>query len=350
LYDLSYGCSLGRSAYGLPAFYSVYGLTLCVRQPLAIMRLAPAPVPVNDCILVDLAGQAGRERLDNLKPVSSNETPWRVWSRTIVEELQDGNTIYLRIRLSRGIEFLVNRAGTEISAWWPESVGFDEIVSYLIGPILGTVLRLRGTTVLHACAVGIDGRAIAGLGDAEAGKSSLAAAFAQMGYPILTDDLVALADQDGLLKVQPGHTWIMVPPETAQVLFGTSEALPQALPPWPKRRLDLTREGYYHQGEPLPLAAVYLLGRRSTSARAPFVRRVQPRRALLSLLVNSHTARRVQVGMPDRDFDVMCRVVANLPVRRVTPSTDPTRLPGLCQAILDDFIRVSALPPKREQV
>jgi hypothetical protein len=304
------------------------------------MRLAPAPA--NMTVSIDLAGQAGRERLTGLQPVTSDDTSGRDWSSTRVEELRDGNTLYLWIRFRGGIEFLVNRAGTEVWGWWPESVGYDEGVSYLIGPILGTVLRLRGTSVLHACAISVDGQAIAILGDAGAGKSSLAAAFAQLGYPILTDDLVALDDCGDSLWVQPGHTWIFVPPESVQTLFGAPDALPQALPPWPKRRLDLTAEGYHYQREPLPLRAVYLLGQRSFSKRAPFVRRVQPRHALLKLLANSNAPRRVQVGMPGRDFDVLSRIVNSLPVRRITPSAEPTRLPGMCEVILDNFARLSA--------
>ena len=306
------------------------------------MQLAPAPV--NGCVSINLDGQTGRERLANLQPVSAEDSSWKDWSSTRVDEVREGSTIYLWIRFSRGIEFLVDRAGTGVTMWWPESVAFDDAVSYLIGPILGTVLRLRGTTVLHACAIGIDGQAVIMLGDAGAGKSSLASAFARQGYPILTDDLVALKDNGGSLEVQPGHTWIFVPPETVKVLFGVPDALPQAVPPWPKRRLDLTQEGYRYQHEPLPLRAVYLLGRRSLSARAPFVRGVRARRALFTLLVNSHAARRVQVGMPDRDFDVLSRIAASLPVRRITPSADPNRLPGLCQAILADYARVSTSP------
>jgi hypothetical protein len=326
------------------AYYSVYGLTLCARQPLPIMQLSSGPA--DGCVSIDLAGQVGRERLANLQPVSSENASWKNWSSTLVEEVREGNRLYLWIRFRGGIEFLVDRAGTEVWGQWPESVGYDEAVSYLIGPILGTVLRLRGATVLHACAINVNGRAIAVLGDAGAGKSSLAATFAQRGYPILTDDLVALDDQNGAFKIQPGHTWIMVPPETVQVLYGAADALPQALPPWPKRRLDLTREGYHHQRESLPLSAVYLLGQRSRSARAPFVRRVRPRRALLTLLANSNAPRRVQVGTPGRDFDRLSRIAADLPVRRITPHADPTRLPGLCQAILDDFARVAIVPSR----
>jgi len=321
-------------------FYTIYGLTLSVNKPLPVL---PATANVTDgCISIELAGQAGRERLAGLQPVPSDDSSWRNWSATRVEEVREGHTTYLWIHFSSGVEFLVDRAGTEVCGWWPESLSLDDAVSYLIGPILGTVLRLRGTTVLHACAINIKGVAIAVLGDAGAGKSSLAATFAQLGYPILTDDLVALADQDGILKVQSGHTWIFVPPGTVHALYGAPDALPQAMPPWPKRRLDLTGEGYRHQREPLPLAAVYLLGSRSRSTRAPFVRRVGARPALLTLLANSHAARRVQVGMPDRDFDILSRIAASLPVRRVTPYADPTRLPALGLAILKDFAQVSA--------
>ena len=321
----------------MPAYYRIYGLTLCVNRPLPI--LLPAPVTDAECVTVELNEQSGRERLANLQPVTLKDNSWQYWSPTRVEEVTDGNTRYLWIHFSGEIEFLINRAGTEISGWWPESLSLDNVVSYLIGPILGTVLRLRGATVLHACCIGVNGQAIAMLGDAGAGKSSLTATFARLGYPILTDDLVALNEHDGSYMVQPGHPWVFVPPETVEALYGAPDALPQAVPPWPKRRLDLTSEGHHFQREPLPLRGIYLIGKRSTSARAPFMRRVRARRALLALLINSHAARRVQVGQPDRDFIVLSQIAASLPVKRVTPFADRARLPDLCKAIVDDFVK-----------
>ena len=106
-----------------------------------------APSTANGCVSIDLAGPAGQERLANLEPVASEDESWKNWSTTRVDEVREGDTLYLWVRFRGGIEFLVDRAGTGAWAWWPESIGYDEAVSYLIGPILGTILRLRGATV-----------------------------------------------------------------------------------------------------------------------------------------------------------------------------------------------------------
>lgn len=317
--------------------YTIYGLTVCSTQPLPILRPAPPPVTDVVCVSVDMLGQTGHARVEQMQPVPSKDTAWKEWSPTSVDEVREGDTIYLWVRFSGGIEFLIDRAGTEVCGWYPESVTLESATLYLIGPVLGTVLRLRGTTLLHACAINVNGSAIAMLGDAGAGKSSLATTFARLNYAILTDDLVAIKEHRGSLMVQSGHPWIFVPPETVEALYGYEDALPQAVPPWPKKRLDLIGNGLRFQSEPLPLRGVYLIGQRSQSPRAPFVRRVPPRRALLALLTNSHAARRVQVGRPERDFDVLTRIVAGMPVRRVTPLADRKALPGLCQTIVDDF-------------
>ena len=47
--------------------------------------------------------------------------------------------------------------------------------------------------MLHASAVRVNGRAVLFCGSSGAGKSTLAAALAQRGYPLVTDDVCTLS-------------------------------------------------------------------------------------------------------------------------------------------------------------
>ncbi|MGH9848286.1 MAG: hypothetical protein ACREBD_00380 [Blastocatellia bacterium] len=211
------------------------------------------------------------------------------------------------------------------------------MATYLLGPILGFTLRLRGITSLHAGAIAIGNRAIALLGPAGAGKSTTAAAFLGMGYPLLSEDTAPLVDQGDRFLIQPGYPGIRLWPDSVSALYGSAEALPRITPTWDKRYLDLTRKVDQFQKKPLPLAAIYILGERSPDSSAPRVETVPPHEGLISLVTNSYTNYMLDETMRAREFELLGRVVAGVPLRRVTPHTDPARLSALCRAILNDF-------------
>ncbi len=94
----------------------------------------------------------------------------------------------------------------------PSTFTLADIVPYLQGQLLGLVQRLRGVTCLHASAILIGDRAIAVAGFAGAGKSSTAAAFLQMGFPVLADDVVPVFEEAGKFMVQPAHPRDLAPP------------------------------------------------------------------------------------------------------------------------------------------
>jgi hypothetical protein len=241
----------------------------------------------------------------------------------------------LRFAFGDGVQFLLDRSGSQIWADWPESMTLEDAAIYLLGPILGFVLRLRGLTTLHASAVCVGGIAIAFLGPPGAGKSTTAAALAKRGCPVLTDDIVALTDDDDLL-IQPAHPQIYLWPNSVEVLYGTKDHLPPLTANWDKCHLDLTKPGYRFQEQPLPLGAVYFLGSRLPNGEAPFAERVPAHEGFMELVANSYGANRLSRDMRAKEFDLLGRLVTRVPLRRVTPHSDPARLPQLCDLIFED--------------
>jgi hypothetical protein len=242
-----------------------------------------------------------------------------------------------RIRYFDGTEFFLTEAGDKIWATWPDSLTLEDTATYLLGPIFGFLLRLRGVTCLHASAIAVDGRAIALVGPAGAGKSTTAAAFTQQGYPVLSEDVVALRDRDDAFLVQPGYPLIRLWPESVRMLYGAEDALPPLTPNWNKRYLDLTLNGFNFQKQPLPLAAVYVLDRRSDDPAAPFVESLPSQAGLITLVANTYANYLLDREMRAREFELLGRLVNNLPLRKLTPHSDPARAPELCRFILDDI-------------
>ncbi|RLQ96291.1 phosphoenolpyruvate carboxykinase (ATP) [Falsibacillus albus] len=77
-----------------------------------------------------------------------------------------------------------------------EGADVNKIRLYLLGTCMGSILMQRKLLPLHGSAVDIKGKAYAFVGIPGAGKSTLATAFLQKGYKLLTDDVIALALSD----------------------------------------------------------------------------------------------------------------------------------------------------------
>jgi hypothetical protein len=243
---------------------------------------------------------------------------------------------YYRFIYADETEFLLDRAGTEVWAQWSAQLTLEDTATYLLGPVMGFVMLLRGIVCLHASAIAVDDKAIALLGSAGSGKSTTAAAFSERGYRILAEDVVTLDDRGDRFLVRPGYPCIRLWPASVKALYGSETHLPKLTPNWDKCYLDLKDQ---FRTEPLPLAAIYHLGERRDDAVAPFVEPLDRSEGLLSLIANTYATKLMDKQMRAREFELLTRVLNNVPLRRVIPHADPARIPELCNTILQDFGR-----------
>jgi hypothetical protein len=235
-----------------------------------------------------------------------------------------------------GVRFAVGRFGREVWMDWPETSTLEDAATYLMGPVMGFVLRLRGTVSLHASAVGIGDRAIAFVGEGGAGKSTTAAAFACIGYGVLSDDLVPLADEGDRFLAKPGYPRVNLWPDSVRGLLGSEDALPRITPTWEKRFLALGEGSHRFEDRPLPLGAVYVLAPRDSGAPERSFETMTPSSALITLVANTYVNYLLDAKMRGHEFDVLSRLVAGVPVITVKPPDDPSRLREFCEAIATD--------------
>jgi hypothetical protein len=250
------------------------------------------------------------------------------------------------LRYPDGTDFLLDQAGTKIWATWPQNLTLEDSATYLLGPVMGFVLLLRGTICLHASAISQGNQAFALVGNAGAGKSTTAAAFAGLGYKVLSDDVVTLSDVGDNFVVQPAYPCIRLWPRSVEALYGRPDALPLLTPNWDKRYLDLSRNDHESfQVNPLPLAAVYILSERSDSSESPYVRGLSGKQGLVELIGNTYANYLMDTTtMRAQEFKVLSRLMHRVPMRRAVAHSDPARLPNFCQTILDDFQSVVVQP------
>jgi hypothetical protein len=247
---------------------------------------------------------------------------------------------YFGFFYSDGAHFVIDRHGRELWANWPEDYAIEDAATYLVGPVLGFVLRLRGITPLHASAIVLDDHAIAFVGVPGAGKSTTAAAFAYLGFPVLSDDVVALEDCHDRFLVAPGYPRVNLWPDSVRSLLGSANALPRITPTWEKHYLPLDESGRRFQSKKLPLGAVYFLGERDPDVEIPEIREVTAGDALIHLVTNTYVNYLLDRPMRNREFDLLSRLVACVPIRELRPSADPARVLSLCETVAADTRRI----------
>jgi hypothetical protein len=317
--------------------HTVFGLK--VRSNLPVPGLAPLGSPSD---AVDVEFHLGISPDSKIKiPADSEDLTYtssytdesgnpalRIWKTA------DGG--FLRLAYYDGVQFWLEREGKSLWAVWPAASTLEDTASYLLGPVLGLLLRLRGVTCLHASAVSIENRSVVFVGAEGAGKSTTAAEFARQGFGVISDDVAALVESPEGFRVMPAYPHLCLWQDSVEMLYGSADALPPFSTGWEKRRLALGDQGTRFENRPLPLGAIYLLGDRRP-AQAPFVEGVRPQAGLLSLIANTFANKILDREMRAREFAVLGRLVTTVPIRRVHPHNDASRLEELCAVIREDF-------------
>ena len=241
------------------------------------------------------------------------------------------------IRYSHGLTFHLNASLTNLSIHHNEPMSAEDVADFLLGPVLGIVLRLRGVTSLHASAVSVAGKAVAFVGVEGAGKSTTAALFAQKGHAILSDDIVALLERGNSFYIPPAYPFLNLWPDSFAMLSASSCAELSKSSTGEKRPLVLNGSPTRFQRKELPLGRIYLLDERSESSDAPFIVGLTPQDALMSLVANTYGNKILDSFMRAKEFSLLSRLVKSLPVRRVVAHKDPANLTQLYDVISADI-------------
>ena len=328
------GAGMAREE-SLPVFHSVYGLRLAANVAVPGLSLAANSDGIAD-VRIRLkqegfplpAGALGPDVFHVSQFKNADGEP------TLRVAMLSGGA-HFEFSYCDGTRFVVERNGCEVVADWPDRLTLEDIAPYVVGPILGFILRLRGIVPLHASAVAIDGHAIALMGPAGAGKSTTAGAFTRCGYRVISDDVVALRPQGSGFVVPPGYPRVNLWAESEEALFGVKGTLPLISPDWDKQFLPLDQETQF-EARSLPLGAIYVLEKREPGLVAPMVGSLTGAEALVALLGNTYMNYWPDPEMRRREFEVLGRVSAQVPIRRVQAAADPALLFGLCEAIAAD--------------
>jgi hypothetical protein len=324
-------------------FYRAYGVTLGCDTPVSALTQERTELERYD-IVVSLGPETDWVRearglpshLEHPRPgaVEGDDSPFTLTSYGAGEffELAYGNEAL----------FFVDAAAERLWGTCLPPLTNEDVATYLLGPVMGFVLRRRSVMALHASAVAVEGRAVVLCGPSESGKSTTAGALALRGVPVLSDDITALSDSSAGFQVEPGYPRICLWPDAVGDLLGQPDALPRLTPTWEKCFLPLDGNKAKFEAHWKPLGAVYLLAPRAAEANPPRIEEVGAREALLELVQNTYMNWLLDRNQRAAEFDALSKLVTQVPIRRIVPHADPGRIGELCDLILADAGCLSA--------
>ena len=317
--------------------YTIYGLQLQTNQPIPGLNTISANHMADVQVWFGEWPDRNTMVLDELPPPTymsaaqdiGGDSAWAYWDSIGIN--------CCRLRFADGVDFIVHRNGDKVWITWPDDLTLDYVIPYLLGSVMGLVLRLRGIMGLHGGAVAVDNQALALVGPSGTGKSTALGMFALRGNAILCDDIVALKEQNNRLMAQPAYPRLRLRPQSIPILYNNLVDLPKLAPGWDKHVLDLSKSGLHFQEQALPLKAVYFLDERSSKPNAPYIEPVEVSNGLIELLGNAYASHLLDRSGHAREFEALSHIAQLIPLRRVIPAADPAKLPQLCDLIIEDF-------------
>jgi hypothetical protein len=245
-------------------------------------------------------------------------------------------------------DFVVSRDGSEIALSNADPVSSrDTLVHLLLDQALPMVLSLRGTPTLHASTVITPNGVCAFLGQAGAGKSTIAASLVMAGCAALGDDCLAIRE-DGRFYALPAYPGLRLWSDSAESLsldLGTASAVAH----YTSKRRFFSRPATGSLPSRLtPLSVIYCLERAAvdegqSEPQAPSIAPLSGSNAFLQLLAASFVLdiadRTVLTGI----FRFLERLLKAVEVRRLKLPHQFSSLPAVRALIFRDL---AAMEPK----
>ena len=273
--------------------------------------------------------RAGRrsqfDRARGLAQLSASPRDWFECRR-----LEDRSTY---LRWSGLFEFLISADGRTIDYQRLEHATLESLRTYLLGQVLSFSLLSLGYEPLHATVVVIDDGAVALLGGCGYGKSTLGAAFVARGFPMLTDDVLALELRNGRWMAHPGPARVKLFPSVAHKLFARGNG-GRLNPDTSKVVLPLRAIESEHRA--VPLRALYALPKPTGRSARVSVAPMQGQAAFLEIVGAAFNLIQVDRTRLENQFRMAARLVGDVPVRRLAYPRRLSALDAVCRTVIAD--------------
>lgn len=298
----------------LPYIYTAFGLM--VRSPLALPELVPAEASDPDVTI----------RFGALPDLPEVREGCGYGYELTPDRYLFGVKGVCKYQITLGREIVIDPA---------DNARETDVRLFLLGSCMGLVLLQRRLLPLHGSAVRLpEGGAAVFLGKAGAGKSTLAGAFRQRGYAVLSDDVSVATLHDGEPPLLlPAYPEIKLREESAVKLGHCVSNLPRA------RSLDEKYSLLFHgdfDETPVPLRLIYVL--ETADDNELDIQRLAKSEKLNALM--DHTYRVETIGRVGMQADIFkqCGQLANhVTVSRLRRPGKMFLLEELVDLVMEDF-------------
>jgi hypothetical protein len=234
-------------------------------------------------------------------------------------------------------DFQISKDGGEVISRHVPGVPRSTLQHLFLNMVVPLSLSRQGKLVLHAAAVEIQSGAVALVGPAGRGKSTLTASFAGAGHRFLSDDGVQVdMEATGRTWIYPSHPSIRLWADSEQFL---ASGLPKGDPlAFTSKARVLAGDALKHCAEPCVLRHVYFLG--DQNVKRPDIAPMSAGSAMIELVKNSYLLDIEARELLENQFNSLSSLAA-LPI---FSSLDYPRvfekLPETRNAILEHFSSV----------
>ena len=236
------------------------------------------------------------------------------------------------------------RFGREIIVAAERDVDEYALRLLVLGPALILLLQQRGHIVLHGSIVDFNGNGVAFVGDSGAGKSTIAAAFAQRGCRVISDDLTVVYFEHGHPYALPGPPQSRLLPDSVHALGYDPSRIPRVHPAFEKRALSLIDQS---SDRAVPLRLIYLLSDINEAVTPP----LEARAAFLALarFYYLHAVMLLKATGGEAQLLQCATIAGQVPVRRLRQHP-PLAALGDLELHIEQHLSANSSRPERRVV
>ncbi|HVN29288.1 MAG TPA: hypothetical protein VMT64_12415, partial [Candidatus Binataceae bacterium] len=232
-------------------------------------------------------------------------------------------------------EFFIDNEGRSVLYQPRPGIPAHSIRHLILDSVMALVLSLRGCAVLHASAVVTPLGACAFAASTGVGKSTLAASFQRLNYPILTDDCLLLESDGAEIYGVPSYPNARLRGDSLDLIRTRFDRTLPVAHYNSKRRV---KNGGFAVGRHR-LARLYFLERNGAGAtgREPMIEPVSGVERLMLALRFMFCLDPHDPAMLVRQFRQLEQLLASVPVAKLIIPNDFAALPRVQAVVLDDL-------------
>lgn len=313
-------------------YYKIYGMVLSSTRSIGLLEEQPySPVDLNVIWTT------------NSKETPDDSLPWvRIITRDLAYRkgisLYHASTVegvYKKFcfrEINLVLEFILHPVQNKLWVIYDKQENENDLDSYFVGPVLGSILRLKNVICLHASVICIDEKAVVIMGNKRSGKSTTAAAFTQLGFSILADDLAVISSINGVFFVESGYSSVRLRPASLEAIHSKGDENFPLVYSFRNSRYADVRNNFHKSS--LPLGSIYLLNNSSSYNSIPTIQTIPELEKIVRL--NEHTFGNYVVTRELRknEFHVLGKLASTIPFYSLVFAPDLQMLRLQCETII----------------